>query len=137
MAASFTGYDQVTTLRVAIADRAKAASGNAALHQVTDALKSLDERAAKLETGTPPDLGFGPLNRELARMATMVETADARPAELLQANTNQFCQTLAKRVTEWSGLNKNEIPNLSAQLQAAGLSGLPVKSEIPRGPECK
>ena len=137
MAASFTAYDQVTTLRVAVADRAKAASGSPALHQVTDALKLLDERAAKLETGTPPDAGFGPLNRDLARLATMVESGDARPAELLQAGVNQFCQTLAKRVTEWSGLNKNEIPNLNSQLQSAGLSGLPVKSEIPRGPECK
>jgi len=137
MAASFTAYDQVTTLRVAVADRAKLASGNAAFQKLTDALKSLDEHVAKLETGTPQDLGFGPLNRELARLASMVESGDSRPAELLQANINQFCQTLAKRVTEWSGLNKNEIPNLNSQLQSAGLSGLPVKSEIPRGPECK
>ena len=137
MAASFTGYDQVTTLRVAIADRTKATSGNTALQKLTDALKSLDERAAKLETGTPQDLGFGPLNRDLARTATMIESGDARPAELLQANITQFCQALAKRVTEWSGLNKNDIPSLSSQLQAAGLSGLPVKSEVPRGPECK
>jgi len=137
MAASFTGYDQVTTLRAAVADRTKAVAGNPGSQAIADGLKSLDEHAAKLETGTPQDLGFGPLNRELARLASMVESGDARPAELLQANVNQFCQTLAKRATEWRDLNKNEIPNLSVQLQAAGLSGLPVKSEIPRGPECK
>jgi len=137
MAASFTAYDQVTTLHAAVADRARAAAGNPSLHPIADALKSLDERAAKLETGTPQDLGFGPLNRELARLATMVESGDARPAEPLQAGINQACQNLAKRIAEWSDLNKKEIPNLNSQLQTSGMSALPVKSETPRGPECK
>jgi len=138
MAASFTAYDQVTTLRAAIADRAKAAAGNpTSLPSMADALKSLDEHAAKLETGSPQDLGFGPLNRELARLATMVESGDARPAEPLQAGINQACQNLAKRIAEWSDLNKHEVPNLNPQMQTSGMSLLPVKSEMPRVPECK
>ncbi|HEX8815336.1 MAG TPA: glycoside hydrolase [Terriglobales bacterium] len=137
MAATYAGYDQVTSLRAAIADRLKQASGNPSLQAVTDALKSLDEKAEKIETGPPKDLGFGPINRELGRLAWMIESGDARPADELQAQAIDYCETLAKRSSEWGDLNKNEIPALNTQLQAGGLSTLPVKADIPHGPECK
>jgi photosystem II stability/assembly factor-like uncharacterized protein len=137
MAATFTGYDQVTSLRAAIADRSKEASGNPALHTVSDALKLLDDRAAKIETGSQQDLGFGPINRELGRLAWMIESGDARPADELQAQVIGYCETLAKRSSEWNDLNKNDIPGMNSQLRAGGLSTLPVKTDTPHGPECK
>jgi hypothetical protein len=70
-------------------------------------------------------------------LAWMIESGDARPAGELQAQVIEYCQFLAKRSTEWGDLNKNDGPTLNGQLQAGGLSTLPVKSEIPRGPECK
>lgn len=137
MAVTFTAYDQVTTLRAAIADRTKDVAANSALHPIADALKSLDERAAKLETGPPQDLGFGSLNRELARLASMVESGDARPAEALKTGVDQSCQTLTKRTAEWVDLNKSDIANLNSQLQSNGLPLLPVNSDIPHPPDCK
>jgi hypothetical protein len=137
MAATFAGYDQVTSLRAAIADRSQQAGGNPALQAVADALKSLNEKAEKIETGSPQDLGFGPINRELGRLAWMIESGDARPADELQAQVIDYCQTLGKRSSEWGDLNRNDVTALNTQLQAGGLSTLPVKPDIPRGPECK
>jgi hypothetical protein len=104
---------------------------------VSDALKSLDDRAAKIETGSQQDLGFGPINRELGRLAWMIESGDARPADELQAQVIGYCETLAKRSSEWNDLNKNDIPGMNSQLRAGGLSTLPVKTDTPHGPECK
>ena len=136
MAATFEVYDHVTNLRSAIADRVKTVGNDSSLAPVADALKKLDEHVAKLETGTPPDLGFGPLNRELARLASMVGSGDGRPAELLQAGVRQSCQDLSKRLADWGDLNNNEISRANALLQNSGLQPLPLKSQIPRAPEC-
>jgi photosystem II stability/assembly factor-like uncharacterized protein len=137
MAVTFEVFEHVTNLRSAVSDRIKIVGSDSTLASVAEALKSLDEHVGKLETGTPPDLGFGPLNRELSRMATMVESGDSRPAELLQAGVRQSCQDLAKRLADWGDLNSNDIPRVNILLQKSGLQPMPMKSQIPRAPECQ
>jgi len=136
MSVTFEVYDHVTSLRSAVAERVKTVAGQSTLQPVADALKSLDEHIAKLETGTPPDLGFGPMNRELARLESMVETSDSGPAELLVSAVRQSCQDLSKRLADWSQLNANEIAHANTLLQQNGLQSLLVKSQVPRAPEC-
>jgi hypothetical protein len=137
MSVTFDVYDQVTSLRSAISDRTKLVGTSTDMKATADALKALDEHAAKLETGPQETSGFGPINRELGRLTTMVESGDARPAELLQANVSKACEDLPKRLSDWENLNKSEIANVNAMLAKIGIPMLPVKSEIPRTPECK
>jgi len=73
----------------------------------------------------------------LSRLATMVESGDARPAELLKSNIGKACEDLPKRLADWENLNKAEIANVNAMLAKSGLPTLPVKSEVPRAPDCK
>ena len=137
MAASYDGYDQVRALRVALADRQKSLGADATKKDAADALKALDDQAADIGDGKPEELGVGPLNRELARLAFMIESGDARPAALLQSGVDQSCQGLAKRLTQWRELNQQKILPVNALLQKYNLAPAPVSANIPTAPECR
>jgi len=136
MSATNDGYEQVRALQLAIADRQKSLGADPAKKDVADALKALDDQAADIGEGKAEDLGIGPLNRELARLAFMVESGDARPAALLQAGVDQYCQGLTKRLTQWRELNQQKIAQANALLQKYNLTPLSVAANIPVAPDC-
>jgi hypothetical protein len=137
MAATYDGYDQVQGLRTAIADRQKLLGTDATKKEVADALKALDDQAADIGDGKPEQLGLGPLNRELARLAFMIESGDARPATLLQAGVDQSCAELGNRLTQWRELNQQKIGQVNALLQKQNLALLPAAANIPAAPSCR
>jgi hypothetical protein len=96
----------------------------------------LDDQVAEIGDGKPDDLGLGPINRELARLAFMIESGDARPASLLEASVEQYCQNLAKRLKQWSDLNQQKILPANAALQQENLAPLPAAANIPTAPRC-
>jgi len=136
MAASYSGDAQVRALRTAIADRQKSLGTDSTKKDSADALKALDDQATDIGDGKPEDLGLGPLNRELARLAFMIESGDARPAALLEASVKQYCQDLAKRLTQWSELNQQKILPVNALLRKQNLPPLPTAANIPAAPRC-
>ena len=102
-----------------------------------DALKALDDQAKDIGDGKPEELGLGPLNRELGRLAFMIESGDARPAALLEAGVEQYCQQLAKRLTQWRDLNQQKIQPVNdsfAEVQPGTAAG---RSNIPTAPRCE
>ncbi len=142
MAASYNGYAQVQALREAIADRLKslgadATNADATKKDAADALKALDDQAKDIGDGKPEELGLGPLNRELGRLAFMIESGDARPAALLEAGVEQCCQQLAKRLTQWRDLNQQKTQPVNDVLQKDNLAPLPVAANIPTAPKCE
>ncbi|HXM63909.1 MAG TPA: hypothetical protein VN950_23815 [Terriglobales bacterium] len=137
MTATYDGDVQARALRAAIADRQKSLGTDATKKDAADALKALDDQVADVDDGKPEDLGLGPLNRELARLAFMVESGDARPAALLEASVEQYCQDLAKRLTQWRDLNQQKIAPVNALLQKQNLAPLPVAANIPATPRCE
>jgi len=136
MAVTYNGYDQVRASRDAIAERQKSLGADAAKKDVADALKALDDQAADIGDGKPDELGIGPLNRELGRLAFMIESGDARPAALLEASVEQYCQELAKRLTQWHDLNQQKISPVNTLLQKQNLAPLPIATSIPSTPRC-
>ncbi len=104
---------------------------------MADALKALDDQVADADEGKPEELGLGPLNRELARLAFMIESGDARPASLLEASVEQYCQDLGKRLAQWRDLNQQKIAPVNALLQKQNLSPLPIAANIPATPKCE
>jgi photosystem II stability/assembly factor-like uncharacterized protein len=136
MAASYDGDIQVRALRAAIADRQKSLGTDPTKKDAIDALKALDDQAADIDDGKPEDLGLGPLNRELARLAFMIESGDARPAALLEASVKQYCQDLAKRLTQWRDLNQQKILLVNTVLQKYNLAPLPVAANVPAASTC-
>jgi len=137
MAATYDGDVQARALRAAIADRQKSLGTDPAKKDAVDALKALDDQAADIDDGKPEDLGLGPLNRELARLAFMIESGDARPAALLEASVKQYCQNLAKRLTQWRDLNQQKVLPVNTVLQKYNLAPLPVAANVPAAPRCE
>jgi len=137
MNASYESYNQVAALREAIADRLKTLSTNPNMKDAADAAKALDESAKDIADGKPQDFGVGSANRELARLATMVQGSDERPASLLQEGMLDLCQNLSKRLGQWRDLNSQKIQPLNVMLQKYGLAPLPVAASVPTAPQCK
>ena len=136
MSATYDTYYQTLVLREAIADRQKALAGNADAKATADAMKALDDKVAAVQEGKPAEPGIGPLNRELARMAVMLENGDARPATLLLQVTDEHCRQLAQRLAQWQESNQS-IPALNAQLKKYNLAPLPVATDIVATPACR
>jgi hypothetical protein len=139
MSATYDGYEQVHALQEAIAERQKSlgADATATKKDAADALKALADQAAEVGEGKPADLGIGPLNRELARFAFMIESGDARPATLLETSVEQSCQNVGKRLAQWRDLNQQKISPVNAVLQKYNTAALPVVSNIPAAPACQ
>jgi photosystem II stability/assembly factor-like uncharacterized protein len=137
MAATYDGDIQARALRAAIADRQQSLGADASKKDTADALKALDGQVADIDEGKPDEFGVGPLNRELARLAFMIESGDARPAALLEASVEQYCQELGKRLTQWRDLNQQKIAPVNTLLQQQNLAPLPVAANIPAAPKCQ
>jgi hypothetical protein len=56
------------------------------------------------------------VNRELARLFGMVESADARPSAPLRDVSRTWCDALAKAIESWRRLNAGDLPALNATL---------------------
>jgi hypothetical protein len=67
----------------------------------------------------------------------MIESGDSRPAALLEAGVEQYCQQLAKRLTQWRDLNQQKIQPVNDVLQKHSLALLPVPASIPSAPRCE
>jgi hypothetical protein len=142
MAATYDGYEQVRALQEAIADRQKslgtdATDPGATKKDAADALKSLADQVAEVGEGKPTDLGIGPLNRELARFAFMIESGDARPATLLETSVEQSCQNVGKRLGQWHDLNQQKIAPVNTVLQKYSMAALPIAANIPAASGCQ
>jgi photosystem II stability/assembly factor-like uncharacterized protein len=136
MDASYDGYEQVTALRDAIADRQKALASNQSAKDAKDALNTLDGQAAEVENGKGEEFGIGPVNREVSRYAFMVESGDAAVAQPLIEGITLSCQLLRQRLMAWSDINQQKIGAVNALLGKYGVAALPIASNIPAGPDC-
>jgi hypothetical protein len=136
MSATYEGYNQVESLRAAIAERKKSIADKSEMKEVADSLKALDDSAQEAGNGTPEALGLGPLNRELSRLATMIESGDSRAPDPLRAGVELSCKQLAVRLAEWRDLNGQKIQPVNALLKKSGMEQLPISSRIPQSPGC-
>jgi hypothetical protein len=95
MSASYHAYKDVAAVRKALADHK-----NEALEKKIDAV----------DNGTHTAPGFGPINRDLTRLAGSVQSADVRPAETAVAAVAEKCQALDDALAKWRALNEQDPP---------------------------
>jgi photosystem II stability/assembly factor-like uncharacterized protein len=127
MKTSYDAYHQVTALRSALAGVVKSLNASAggnkdALAAATALAKSVDA----LVDGTRDAPGFGPVNRDLARLETSVESADWRPGIASQNSVRDSCAALQQNLAKWRDLNARDVAALNATLQSLKLRALPV-----------
>lgn len=125
MKSSYDAYHQVTGLRDALAEANKAAK--------SEDRKDVQEQAAALQKnidallkGTRLEPGFGPVNRDLTRLMSSVESADMRPAETVRASVQESCEALAKRLATWQQLNQRDVTSFNAMLMTINKPALPI-----------
>lgn len=132
MQVTYTGYKYLKALRGSIGER---------LQSLKDAqpelqnLEALGKKVEELTEGKPNDLGLGPLNRDLARLAEMIESGDARPAAALQSGVDQSCHQLAKKLAQWQEMQP-ALANANRTLRKNKLPSLPVMQTVPATPAC-
>jgi photosystem II stability/assembly factor-like uncharacterized protein len=137
MDGSASAYEEVSALSKALAERKKALASASALKGATDAASELEKQFAALESGSEDAPGFGPLNRDIARYLTMVESADLRPTESARRAAGEACRAYKKDVVLWNKLNAEGVPALNRLLEPSkGAALTPAKpSAEPSCPE--
>lgn len=104
MDVSFRSYHEVDDLKHALAERKKQLEDP---HSKTlnDRVDALDKKLGDLLSGPKKSLGFGPVNRDLTRLVTGVESADVAPAETAISAVGENCKALATNMEKWRAIN--------------------------------
>ena len=125
MRSSYDAYQQVTALRKELTEKQKALNG-AGQKKMKDAAASLEKKIDAVEKGSNTAPGFGPINRDLARLIFSVESADMRPAETVRAAVQQNCAALDQDVLRWKQINQQDIPSFNKMLAGSNAKALPL-----------
>jgi photosystem II stability/assembly factor-like uncharacterized protein len=125
MNGSASAFNEVSALRGAFAEKKKSLGSAPAPKELTDAVSEMEKQLAALESGTEEAPGFGPLNRDIGRYLTMVESADLGPTESARKAAGEACGAFKKNVTLWNKLNAESLPSLNKLLEQSKVSALP------------
>src|SRR6202035_1416907 len=98
--------------------------------ETKDAVSDFEKKLDAIDKGTKRAPGFGPVNRDLARLIFSVESADMRPAGTVQSSVQQSCDALDKDLASWRQLNEQDLAAFNAVLAANKQSPLPALTGI-------
>jgi photosystem II stability/assembly factor-like uncharacterized protein len=134
MAISFTAFKQLLACRKAASDRRQRLAGqgqSGGASSDSSAFDALDQKLAALLEGTRTDPGFGPINRDLARLATMVQSADVEPSRTARDAAKESCRALNKVLAGWRQFNSQELSSLNDVLKKSNTAVLSAAPVIP------
>ena len=135
MKASSDAFYQVADLRKALTRRTDALKQSES-KETKDAVAQFEKKIDAIDKGTKRAPGFGPVNRDLARLMSSLESADIRPADTLRSAAQQNCDALDKDFANWRRLNEQDLAAFNAVLVANKQAPLPVLTGI-AGTGCK
>lgn len=124
LSSSYLSYNDIASLRLALAERQKNLAGKSDVKEVSDAINALTKRLGEIADGTDNSTGFGNAHRNLARYLSMIEFGDMRPAESARQNTRIACEELVKSTKQWAAVNSETLPVLNKLLERHGLATL-------------
>jgi photosystem II stability/assembly factor-like uncharacterized protein len=137
LAVSYDGYNRLALLRTTLADRLKSFGGSKnAKTKDGAALQAFEKRLDAVQNGTAAAPGLGVVNREMARLFSMVESADARPSEPLRSSSRSWCDALTIAVESWHRLNSSDLPTLNSVLARHKQPALEAVN-VPEAPSCR
>jgi photosystem II stability/assembly factor-like uncharacterized protein len=135
MRASYEAHNGVASLAAELYGRMKALSSNPNAKDASDAAAALMKELFEVSEGANNSPGFGPVNRDLARYLSMVESGDVRPAESASVAVADSCDSLAKAITSLRKINEESLPALNKLLAKYNLSPLRAPS-VPADVRC-
>jgi photosystem II stability/assembly factor-like uncharacterized protein len=123
---SYYAFGEVHALHQGITESQKKLEGNAQAKAASEALTAFEKQIEAVESGSPVSPGIGPINRDLARMAFMVESGDAAPSSTAREAIAEACEGLTKHLAEWRDLEKQSLPAMNATLEKYQVAALPL-----------
>ena len=141
---SYDAFSELAALHKEITERKKKLASDAQAKDAADAIRDLEMQADAIQDGSPASPGIGPINRDLARVAFMVESGDAAPSGDAQSAIKESCSGLTKHLAEWRVLQTHALPVVNATLEKYKVAPLPLAStgtaktaDDPRGDACQ
>jgi len=125
MKSSYAAYQQVASLRKALTERRESLK-NSGSQEIKAAAESLAKKIDAVEKGSKTAPGFGPVNRDLARLIFSVENADMRPAETVRLAVQQSCDALDKDLVQWKEISEQDLASFNRMLAESKTQPLPV-----------
>lgn len=135
MNSSYHSYNDIRTLRAALAIAQKALAANSTAKEASDAAQALDKELSELQNGTNNAPGFGSVNRDVARFVTMIQSGDIRPAKSIIENATPSCLALQYDLTGWRNINAETLPALNGLLKQSKMSPLAIVT-VDKDPVC-
>jgi hypothetical protein len=98
--------------------------------ETKDAVAAFEKKIDAIDNGTKRAPGFGPVNRDLARLIFSVESANIRPTDTVESAAQQNCDALDKDLTNWRQFNEHDLAAFNAVLTANKQAPLPTLTGI-------
>jgi hypothetical protein len=131
MDVSFRAYHEVDDLKRALAERKKQLEDPRS-KTLNDQVEALDKKLGDLLSGPKKSPGFGPVNRDLTRLVTGVESADVAPAETAISAVQENCKALATDLEKWRVIN-SDLTGLNSAFAKSRLAPLTVAQVSSKG----
>jgi hypothetical protein len=125
MKASSDAFYEVAELRKAFEQR-KDTLKQSETKETKESIAEFEKKIDAVDKGTKRAPGFGPVNRDLARIIFSLESADMRPADTVRSAAEQSCEALDKAFINWQHLNQDELAAFNTFLVANKQTPLPV-----------
>jgi photosystem II stability/assembly factor-like uncharacterized protein len=132
---SYRSYNEVDSLRAALAANQKGLNGSLQSKELSDALQTLDKELGEIQEGPNAAPGFGAVNRDVARFVTMIQSGDIRPAKSVIENVAPSCSALQNDLARWRKINTETLPRLNKMLEQSKLAKLPIVT-VAKDPMC-
>jgi photosystem II stability/assembly factor-like uncharacterized protein len=116
MKSSYDAFEKVRALHKALTENKKPQAGEAKTQ--LDKTEPMEKKFESLEKGTKQAPGFGPINRDLGRLISSVESADIGPTQAVRSAVQQLCDDLDKDLQEFHHLNLQDVPALDTKQDA-------------------
>jgi hypothetical protein len=129
LASSYNAYRAIAPVRDAVADRQKSVPGSTPpppMKDLADALKDFSAKTNAVVEGSSGAPGIGPLHRDLARTAFMIQSGDAAPSSTAAAELGSACAALNKDFAAWRELASQALPAVNALLEKYKFAPLPI-----------
>src|SRR4029078_11992403 len=98
---------------------------NADAKDTLQALSALEKELVEIQDGTPATSGIGSVSRDLARVVSMIQSADMRPAASAQQTVTGACDALKNNLVRWRKINAEGLPALNSALARLNIALLP------------
>jgi hypothetical protein len=135
MNTSFRSYNDVSTLRAALAGALKALDASPQSKAASESASALDKELSEVQDGTNAAPGFGSVNRDLARYVTMIQSGDMRPAKSAAVSAGIACTALKNDLGRWRVINAERLPTFNLILKQAKLATL-ATMKVENDPVC-